>query len=229
MRDYLERLKEAGLASLPGTAAEILDDEVRADLCPDKINTAEWLEVMETAHGVGLRTTATIMFGHVDGYRNWARHLLRIRGLAGRTPAGSPSSCRSPSFTWKLRSISRGGRGRGRRFREAVLMHSVARLVLHPHITNIQTSWVKMGPAVAAYAWSRCQRSGWHAHERDDHASGRRQHGQEMMPAAMEAIITENGRRPRLRTTLYGDAPLDRRTAAFADRGLDPVTETAFA
>ena len=81
LHDYLARLKAAGLGSLPGTAAEILDDEVRAVLCPDKITTAQWLEVMETAHAVGLRSTATIMFGHVDGYRHWARHLLRVRAL----------------------------------------------------------------------------------------------------------------------------------------------------
>ena len=81
--DFLRELKEAGLGSLPGTAAEILDDEVRAVICPDKIKTAEWLEVMEAAHAVGLRSTATIMYGHVEGYRHWARHLLRIRALAG--------------------------------------------------------------------------------------------------------------------------------------------------
>ena len=75
--EFLERLREAGLGSLPGTAAEILDDEVRRDLCPDKITTDEWLEVMESAHRVGLGSTATIMFGHIDRYRHWARHLLR--------------------------------------------------------------------------------------------------------------------------------------------------------
>ena len=82
---YLERLRDVGLASLPGTAAEILDDEVRAVLCPDKVTTDQWLEVHETAHRVGLRSTATIMFGHVDTPRSWARHLLRVRELQQRT------------------------------------------------------------------------------------------------------------------------------------------------
>ncbi len=81
---YLERLRDVGLASLPGTAAEILDDEVRRVLCPDKVTTAQWLEVHETAHRTGLRSTATIMFGHVDTPRSWARHLLRIRELQQR-------------------------------------------------------------------------------------------------------------------------------------------------
>ena len=83
--DFLAALQEAGLGSLPGTAAEILDDEVRAVICPDKIVTDQWLSVMEAAHALGLRSTATIMFGHVDGPRHWARHLARVRALQERT------------------------------------------------------------------------------------------------------------------------------------------------
>ncbi len=85
LADFLRELKHAGLSSLPGTAAEILDDEVRAVICPDKIKTAQWLEVMEAAHAVGLRSTVTIMYGHVDRYEHWARHLLRIRALQAKT------------------------------------------------------------------------------------------------------------------------------------------------
>ena len=84
-RSFLAQLKEVGLGSLPGTAAEILDDEVRSVICPDKITTAQWLQVVEAAHNLGIKTTATIMFGHVDSYRHWARHLLRIRDLQTRT------------------------------------------------------------------------------------------------------------------------------------------------
>ena len=79
--DYLTQLRDAGLGSLPGTAAEVLDDEVRDMLCPDKVSTDQWLEIMRAAHGVGLRSTATIMFGHVDKPVHWARHLLRVRNL----------------------------------------------------------------------------------------------------------------------------------------------------
>ena len=174
LRDYLSRLKEAGLASLPGTAAEILDDEVRAVLCPDKINTAEWFEVMETAHAVGLRSTATIMFGHVDGYRHWARHLLRVRALQERT-GGFTEFVPLPFVHMEAPIYLKGQSRKGPTFREAVLMHAVARLALDPVIPNIQASWVKMGPDGAALLpRAGCQRPGRRADERVDHARGRR-------------------------------------------------------
>ena len=149
LRDYLARLAAAGLSSLPGTAAEILDDEVRAVLCPDKISTAQWLEVMEAAHAVGLRSTATIMFGHVDGYRHWARHLLRIRALQERT-GGFTEFVPLPFVHMEAPIYLKGRARKGPTFREAVLMHAVARLALDPVIANVQASWVKLGPDGAA-------------------------------------------------------------------------------
>ena len=144
LRSFLGELRDAGLGSLPGTAAEVLDDEVRAVLCPDKIDTAQWLEVMETAHELGIPSTATIMFGHVDAPRHWARHLLRVRALQERT--GGFTELVPLPFVHRESPIYLKGRARrGPTFREAVLMHSVARIVLHPHITNIQASWVKLG------------------------------------------------------------------------------------
>jgi len=142
--EYLARLKRTGLSTLPGTAAEILDDEVREVLCPDKLKTEEWLAVMHAAHGVGLRTTATIMFGHVDQSRHWARHLLRIRALQAET--GGFTELVPLPFVHMEAPLWRKGRSRsGPTLREALLMHAVARLALHPLIPNIQTSWVKMG------------------------------------------------------------------------------------
>ena len=205
LKDYLERLKEAGLGSLPGTAAEILDDEVRAVLCPDKIDTAQWLEVMETAHEVGLRSTATIMFGHVDRYRNWARHLLRIRALQAKT--GGFTELVPLPFVHREAPIYRKGRARrGPTFREAVLMHAVARLVLHPHITNIQGSWVKLGRegVVACLDAGVNDLGGTLMNESITRAAGA-EHGQEILPDEMRAMIETAGRRPRLRNTLYGD------------------------
>jgi FO synthase len=146
---YLADLRAAGLSTLPGTAAEILDDEVRRIICPDKLTTAEWLAVMRAAHGVGLRTTATIMFGHVDTPRHWARHLCAIRDLQ-RVTGGFTEFVPLPFVHMEAPLWRKGLARSGPTLRESLLMHAVARLALHPHITNIQTSWVKMGPEGAA-------------------------------------------------------------------------------
>jgi len=149
VRAFLERLRDAGLASLPGTAAEILDDEVRATICPDKLTTEEWLDVMRAAHQVGLRSTATIMFGHVEKPVHWARHLLRIRRLQVET-RGITEFVPLP-FVHREAPIWRRGDARsGPTLRESVLMHAIARLALHPVVPNIQVSWVKMGREGAA-------------------------------------------------------------------------------
>ena len=145
VRAFLAELKGAGLSTLPGTAAEILDDEVRAVICPDKLNTAQWLDVVGNAHGLGLRTTSTIMYGHVEHAASWARHLLAIRDLQAET-GGFTEFVPLPFVHMEAPMYLKGMARRGPTFREAVLMHAVARLALHPHITNIQTSWVKMGP-----------------------------------------------------------------------------------
>ena len=129
--DFLAALQEAGLGSLPGTAAEILDDEVRAVICPDKIVTDQWLSVMEAAHALGLRSTATIMFGHVDGPRHWARHLARVRALQERT-GGFTEFVPLPFVAMEAPLYLKGRARRGPTWREAVLMHAVARLALHP-------------------------------------------------------------------------------------------------
>jgi len=204
LRDYLARLKAAGLGSLPGTAAEILDDEVRAVLCPDKISTAQWLQVMEAAHDIGLKSTATIMFGHVDGYRHWARHLLRVRELQTRT-GGFTEFVPLPFVHMEAPIYLRGQARKGPTFREAVLMHAVARLALDPVIPNIQASWVKMGPDGAAL----CLEAGVNdmggvlMDESITRAAGA-VHGQQICADDMQRIVEGVGRVPLQRTTLYG-------------------------
>jgi FO synthase len=220
--DFLRELKAAGLGSLPGTAAEILDDEVRAVICPDKIKTAEWLEVMEAAHAAGLRSTVTIMYGHADRYEHWARHLLRIRGLQART-GGFTEFVPLPFVPMETPIYLKGRARRGATWREAVLMHAVARLVLHPLITNIQTSWVKMGGEGAAFCLEAGANDlgGTLMNESITRAAGA-VHGQEMPPESMDEVIRALGREPRQRTTLYADAPATRRAASF---GAAPLAE----
>ena len=221
--EFLGLLKAAGLGTLPGTAAEILDDEVRAVLCPDKIGTDRWLDVMRTAHSLGFKTTSTIMYGHVDRYEHWARHLLRIRALQVET-GGFTEFVPLPFVHMEAPIYLKGRARRGPTFREAVLMHAVARLALHPVLTNIQTSWVKMGPeGVKVCLESGANDLGGTLMDETITRSAGAVHGQEMTPARMESIIRSIGRIPRQRTTTYGDAPDDRYAASFAPRREAPA------
>ena len=213
--EFLRELKQAGLGTLPGTAAEILDDEVRAVLCPDKINTAEWLEVMGAAHRVGLRSTATIMFGHVDRYDHWARHLLRVRDLQADT-GGFTEFVPLPFVHMEAPIYLKGRSRKGPTFREVVLMHAVGRLALHTLVSNIQTSWVKLGDAgIRACLRAGVNDLGGTLMDETISRSAGAQHGHEMAPIEMEALIRSMNRVPRQRTTLYGDADYNRYRASL--------------
>ncbi len=206
LRAYLSMLKAEGLGSLPGTAAEILSDDIRGIICPDKLTSAEWLEVIGAAHDVGLPTTATIMFGHVETPAHWAKHLLAIRDLQIRT--GGITEFVPLPFVHMEAPLARKGQTRaGPTFREVRLMHAVARLVLHPHIRNIQASWTKLGPdgAKAILQGGANDLGGTLMNESISRAAGAA-HGQEMPVDEMEALIRSLGRIPRARTTLYADA-----------------------
>lgn len=203
LHDFLSRLRDEGLSTLPGTAAEILDDEVRAIICPDKVNTAEWLDVMRHAHKVGLRSTATIMFGHVDSYASWARHLLAIRDL--QTETGGFTEFVPLPFVHMEAPIWRWGKARsGPSARETLLMHAVARLVLHPLIPNIQTSWVKLGEegVTAALQSGANDLGGVLMDESITRAAGGT-NGQCWDAEHMAAIASAAGRFAVQRTTLY--------------------------
>ena len=216
IKDFLRKLKAEGLDTLPGTAAEILDDEIRQIICADKINTAQWLEVMETAHGVGFRTTATIMFGHIDAPVNWARHLLRVRALQKRT-GGFTEFVPLPFVHREAPMYLKGHARRGPTFREVVLMYAVARLALHPHLTNIQASWVKLGHegVVACLGAGVNDLGGTLMNESITRAAGST-HGEETSPQQMRALIESAGRPARQRTTLYGEPGVE-----VVRRGLD--------
>jgi FO synthase len=224
--EFLTELKDSGLGSLPGTAAEVLDDEVRAIICPDKVSTAQWLSVVETAHRIGLRTTATIMFGHVDHPRHWARHLLHLRRQQEKS-GGFTEFVPLPFVPMETPIHLRGGCRLGPTFREAVLMHAVARLALNPVIPNIQTSWVKMGPEGAAACLNAgCNDLGGTLMNESITRAAGAAHGQEMPPEAMEQSIRDLGRDPWQRTTLYQAAPAERQRASFNAAPLAPPIDT---
>ncbi len=225
--EFLQRLKEAGLSTLPGTAAEILDDSVRAIICPDKINTAQWLQLVEEAHSLGIRTTATIMFGHVEGYQHWARHLLRVLDVQKRS-GGFTEFVPLPFVASEAPMYLKGKARQGPTFRECVLMHAVSRLVFNGYIDNIQASWVKMGHEGVV----RCLQAGANdlggtlMNETITRAAGA-DHGQETGPEQMEALIHLAGRIPRMRNTSYGDVTAERRDASFMAADLIAVSNTA--
>lgn len=215
IKTYLTMLKENGLGTLPGTAAEVLDDEVRAILCPDKLSTSEWLSIIEAAHEVGLKTTATIMFGHVDRPKHWARHLTALRALQQRT--GGFTEFVPLPFVAQEAPLYRKGLARpGPTFREVVLMHAVSRLALFPAFTNIQASWVKLGRegVIACLNAGVNDLGGTLMNESITRAAGA-VHGQEAAPQVLEQWIDGAGRTPRQRNTLYGTPGAERRDASL--------------
>jgi len=222
LEEYLDELRDAGLGSLPGTAAEILDDEVRRVICPDTVTTAQWLAVHDAAHRVGLRSNVTMMFGHVDGPRNWARHLQRAREQQQQS-GGFTEFVPLPFVHMEAPMWLRGQARSGPTFGETLLVHAVARLALHPWITNVQVSWVKLGPeGVAAALRAGVNDLGGTLMNESISRSAGAEHGQEFAPEQMEELIRSAGRVPRQRTTLYGDASEERRLASF---GAAPLAE----
>ena len=219
---YLTALREAGLGSLPGTAAEILDDAVRRVICPDKVTTDQWLHVHDAAHRAGLRSTATIMFGHVERPRHVARHLLRVRDQQRRS-GGFTELVPLPFVHMEAPIYLRGRARPGPTFREAILVHAAARLALDPWLTNIQASWVKLGVdgAQAALRAGCNDLGGTLMNESISRAAGA-SHGQELAPERMEAAIRALGRTPRQRTTLYGEPDAERVAPSY---GAPPLGE----
>ena len=203
LADYLRRLMDAGLRSLPGTAAEILDDEIRTVICPDKIDTDEWLEAHRTAHGLGLRSNVTIMFGTVEQPVHWARHLVRTRELQKET-GGFTEFVPLPFVHMAAPIYLQKRSRRGPTFREALLMHAVGRIAYHGWIHNIQASWVKLGMAGAAQMLRAGVNDlgGTLINENISRAAGA-SHGQEATEDDLRALCTPLGRTLRQRFTLY--------------------------
>ena len=177
---------------------------MRRDLCPDKINTEEWLEAHRTAHGVGLRSNITIMFGSIESPVHWARHLVRTRDLQKET-GGFTEFVPLPFVHMAAPIYLQGKARRGPTFREALLMHAVARIAYHRWVPNIQASWVKMGAAGARQVLlaGANDLGGTLIDENISRAAGA-SHGQRMTEDAFRSIVEPIGRRLEQRTTLYG-------------------------
>ncbi len=207
LADYLAALRDAGLKTLPGTAAEILDDEVRAVLCPDKVSTEEWLEAHRAAHSVGLRSNVTIMFGSIEQPRSWAKHMVATRALQGET--GGFTEFVPLPFVHMATPIYLSRRARrGPTFREALLMHAVGRIAYRGAIDNVQVSWVKMGIGGArqVLAAGANDIGGTLMDENISRAAGAT-HGQRLEIAEMRELVAPLGRPLVQRTTLYGRPP----------------------
>ncbi|NNL47837.1 MAG: 5-amino-6-(D-ribitylamino)uracil--L-tyrosine 4-hydroxyphenyl transferase CofH [Acidimicrobiia bacterium] len=200
---FLWQLKESGLNTLPGTAAEILDDDVRKTLCPDKIRTSQWAFVMETAHNLGIRATSTIMFGHMDQPRNWANHFEVIRMIQTRT-GGFTEMVPLPFVHMGAPIFLRGKARMGPTWDEVVLIHAVARIAFDGLIDNIQASWVKLGIRGAQRLLSAgCNDLGGTLMNENISRAAGASHGEEMTPDELAGAIAQIGRTPVLRNTLY--------------------------
>jgi len=201
--DFLARLKAAGLGTLPGTAAEVLDDAVRRHLCPDKITTSQWSRVMVIAHEMGLRSTSTMMFGHIDSPAAWANHYEVLRAIQRRT-GGFTEFVPLPFVHMGAPIYLRGKARPGPTWDEVVLVHAVARIAFDGLIPNIQASWVKLGlGGVAALLRAGCNDLGGTLMNENISRAAGASHGQGSTPEELEAAIRAAGRVPMRRTTLY--------------------------
>ncbi len=204
LADYLRRLQDAGLRTLPGTAAEILDDPIREILCPDKIDTDEWLDAHRTAHSVGLRSNITIMFGSVEQPDSWARHIVRTRDLQ-RDTGGFTEFVPLPFVHMAAPLYLQQRSRRGPTFREVVLMHSVARIAYDGLVPNIQASWVKLGvDGVRQLLQAGVNDLGGTLMEETISRSAGATHGQGLEVDDFRTIVEPLGRTLAQRTTLYG-------------------------
>jgi FO synthase len=207
LADYLVRLREAGLRSLPGTAAEILDDDIRAVLCPDKITTDEWLHAHRTAHEVGLASNVTIMPGSVEQPVHWARHLIRTRDLQKQT-GGFTEFVPLPFVHMASPIYLQRHARRGLTFRELVLVHAVGRIAYRGHIDNVQASWVKIGiEGVRQLLRAGVNDLGGTLMDENISRASGADHGQALTPDDFAGIVAPLGRPLRQRSTLYNSAP----------------------
>lgn len=199
--EVLRELKKAGLDSIPGTAAEILDDAIREVICPRKIKTEKWVEIIKTAHRLGIPSTATIMYGHIESLEDRIDHLFKIREIQQDT--GGFTEFVLLKFMRKNNELGRMVKSRAS-FLDDALVHALARVILHPYCTNIQASWVKLGvrDAQRMLYFGVNDLGGTLMEENISRLSGS-QAGEYMSPEDFDRLIKDAGRTPRRRNTLY--------------------------
>ncbi|MGA5818427.1 bifunctional FO biosynthesis protein CofGH [Kitasatospora sp. NPDC094028] len=219
IRDWLQRAKESGLDTIPGTAAEILDDEVRWVLTKGKLPAATWVEVVSTAHELGIRSSSTMMYGHVDTPAHWLGHLRLLAEIQQRT--GGFTEFVTLPFVHTNAPVYLAGIARpGPTARDNRAVVAMARLLLHPHIPNIQTSWVKLGAEGAAEMLrSGANDLGGTLMEETISRMAGSAYGSYKSVRDLQAIAGAAGRPHRQRTTTYGEVPAERQAAALASDG----------
>jgi 7,8-didemethyl-8-hydroxy-5-deazariboflavin synthase CofH subunit len=203
LRDYLQMMKDEGLGSIPGTAAEILDDRVRRELSPNKLPVARWVEIITAAHELGIPTTSTMMYGHVEEPADWVRHILLLRGIQKRT-GGFTEFVPLGFIHQNTRLYRHGGARPGARREEHLRVHALARVLLHGSIRNVQVSWVKLGfeMSLACLNAGANDFSGTLMEENISKAAGAT-FGEFVAPEEFRRLIRSIGRVAAERTTTY--------------------------
>ncbi len=206
IKEYLSRLKDAGVNTLPGTAAEILDQKIRDKISPGRISVDDWTEVIKTAHRLGINSTSTIMFGHIETREDRVRHIAKIRQIQKETGGFTEFvplnfvHTEAPMYRYKMHEGIQSGAGAN----DVLLTHAISRIMLNNHINNIQMSWVKEGPKMSQILlmWGANDFGGTLINESISTSAGS-QHGQLLRPREIRSIIREAGRIPAQRTTTY--------------------------
>jgi FO synthase len=203
LAEYLTTLKNAGLGSIPGTAAEILDDGVRGDLSPNKLKVSRWIEVIRMAHGLGIPSTCTMMYGHTEGPAHWVNHMLLLRDIQKDT-GGFTEFVPLGFIHSETRLYQKGNARAGASFSEDLIVHALARLLLNDHIPNVQVSWVKLGfdGALACLEAGANDFSGTLMEESISKAAGA-DYGESVLPGELRSLIRSIGRVPAERYTTY--------------------------
>jgi CofH subfamily radical SAM domain protein len=202
--EYLLMLKESGLGSIPGTAAEILDDDVRRSLSPNKLKVRQWIEVIRTAHNLGIPTTSTMMYGHTELPEHWVRHIFLLRDIQKET-RGFTEFVPLGFIHSKTRLFQSGAARPGRSIHEDLIVHALARVLLHGYIPNIQVSWVKLGfeQSLTCLKAGANDFGGTLMEESISKMAGA-EFGEYVSPGEFRAMIRTIGRIPAERSTTYG-------------------------